>query len=96
MVPLEHEHGGVGRLQRADGECVSRVVARALCEDAKLREAWHSETVTLDTAAIPSKEERYGNRDAFFRRPETEMAAIDFHRFWSDVVADTIAVFRGR
>ena len=61
--------------------------------DAALRAAWHSESATPGTAQIPPKEARYGNQKATFRDPPREQAVIDFHRFWSDVMADTIIYF---
>jgi len=44
---------------------------------------------------IPSQAERYGDRSKTFRDPVAERPVIDFHRFWSDVMADTIAFFAG-
>ncbi|MBL7646916.1 MAG: beta-galactosidase [Candidatus Hydrogenedentes bacterium] len=63
--------------------------------DEALHAAWHQPDATLDTAAIPTKEERYGAADATFRDPVKEAHVIDFHRFWSDIMADTIAYFAG-
>jgi hypothetical protein len=44
-------------------------------------------------AAIPTREQRYGDRTKPFRDPQTEADVIDFHRFWSDIMADTIEHF---
>jgi hypothetical protein len=63
--------------------------------DMALRAAWQRPDATLDSAAIPTKEERYGAADASFRDPVKEAHVIDFHRFWSDIMADTIAYFAG-
>jgi hypothetical protein len=48
-----------------------------------------------DVPHIPSQTERYGNRTKTFRDPVAERPVIDFHRFWSDLMADTIAFFAG-
>lgn len=61
--------------------------------DEKLQAAWRRPSVTIASARIPTKEERYGSRSATFRDPVTEQHIIDFHRFWSDIMADTIAYF---
>ncbi|MBI3921620.1 MAG: beta-galactosidase [Armatimonadetes bacterium] len=60
---------------------------------ANLRSAWGQPTAAFDTVQIPSQEERYGNRSATFRDPSAEQHVLDFHRFWSDIMADTIAYF---
>jgi len=61
--------------------------------DANLQAAWGRADVTLGSAEIPSREERYGDRSKTFRDPRTERPVIDFHTFWSDLMADTIATF---
>ncbi len=61
--------------------------------DDALRAAWGDSAVTIDGALIPDKAARYGDRNATFRDPVHEMSVIDFHRFWSDVMVDTIAWF---
>ncbi len=76
--------------------------------DAALRRAWRDDAVTLPTAAIPSADTRRGGRPAgppsgfdavprtaTFRDPLREAPVIDFHDFWSDIMADTIADFAG-
>jgi len=60
--------------------------------DAELRRAWRHD-VALDSAAIPTQAERFGDQSKTFRDPATEQPAIDFHRLWSDVLADTLAFF---
>jgi hypothetical protein len=50
---------------------------------------------TFLAADIPSQAERYGDRSKTFRDPVAERPVVDFHRFWSDVMADTIAFFAG-
>jgi len=66
--------------------------AKCLSDDA-LRAAWHRDDVTLDSAAIPTKAERFGDQTRTFRDPIAERNVIDFHAFWSDIMADTIAYF---
>ncbi len=61
--------------------------------DAALRAAWDAPAASIATAVIPDKARRYGDRNATFRDPVHEMSVIDFHRFWSDVMVDTIAYF---
>ena len=61
--------------------------------DAELQKAWSRTDAALDGAVIPTKAERYGDTKATFRDPVTEASVIDFHRFWSDIMADTIAYF---
>jgi hypothetical protein len=61
--------------------------------DDALRAAWGDPAASIDGAVIPDKAARYGDRKATFRDPVREMAVIDFHRFWSDVMVDTIAYF---
>jgi hypothetical protein len=62
-------------------------------DDARLQTAWHQPGASLATAAIPDEKSRYGDRQATFRDPAREQHVLDFHRFWSDVMADTIAYF---
>jgi hypothetical protein len=59
--------------------------------DDKLRLAWNRPKASLATVAIPSQQERYGDRQATFRDPVAEQPVLDFHRFWSDIMGDTIA-----
>ena len=61
--------------------------------DRRLQAAWRRPGVTVADAAIPTQQERFGNQQATFRDPSTEQPAIDFHTFWSDIMADTIAYF---
>jgi hypothetical protein len=49
--------------------------------------------VTLDSAEIPTQDERFGDSSRKFREPVAERHVIDFHCFWSDIMADTIAYF---
>jgi len=61
--------------------------------DDGLRAAWHRDGMTLASAEIPSRSERVGDRSRTFRDPSVDMNVIDFHRFWSDIMADTIDHF---
>ncbi|MBM3475695.1 MAG: hypothetical protein FJX75_20715 [Armatimonadetes bacterium] len=42
---------------------------------------------------LPTREQRYGDRTKPFRDPQTEANVIAFHRFWSEIMADTIEHF---
>ena len=61
--------------------------------DECLQKAWGRPGMTIETAPIPSQQERFGDRTRTFRDPVRERRVIDFHTFWSDVMADTIALF---
>lgn len=61
--------------------------------DDRLQAAWRRPGVTLDTAPIPSRSERIGDRSKTFRDPVRERHVIDFHAFWSEIMADTIDFF---
>ncbi len=61
--------------------------------DQRLRAAWADPAVTLDSATIPSRARRAAARQGWLRDPATEADVIDFYRFNSDLVADTISHF---
>jgi hypothetical protein len=61
--------------------------------DIRLQQAWRRDDVSLASAAIPSQAARYGHRSTVFRDPSREADVIDFHRFWSEVMADAILDF---
>ncbi len=61
--------------------------------DQRLRAAWANPNVTLATAAIPTRARRASARQGWLRDPATEADVIDFYRFNSDLVADTIRHF---
>jgi hypothetical protein len=61
--------------------------------DERLREAWHDPAVTLATAAIPTRRQREHTDLGALRDPAKEQAVIDFYRYNSDLVADTIQYF---
>ena len=58
-----------------------------------LREAWHDDQVTFDTAAIPPKARRATCQFGSLRDPAREQPVIDFYLYNSDLVADTICYF---
>ena len=62
---------------------------------AGLRKAWHDETVTFDTATIPTIAERdpngYGGK--IFYDPQKDQRLIDFNLFLSDAGADTLLFY---
>lgn len=61
--------------------------------DSQLQTAWHQPTITLQNASIPDYAARIGDRSRLFRDPLTEQPVVDFHTFWSDVMAETIELF---
>jgi len=61
--------------------------------DQRLRAAWSNPGVTLDTAILPSRARRESARHGWLRDPVAEADVIDFYRFNSDLVADTIRHF---
>ena len=63
--------------------------------DAGLRQAWHDGEVTLATAAIPTRRQREHTDLGALRDPAKEQAVIDFYRYNSDLVAETIQQFAG-
>lgn len=61
--------------------------------DTRLREAWSDPSASLDAAAIPTKAERQACGFGSLRDPDREQAVVDFYRYNSDLVADTICYF---
>ena len=61
--------------------------------DEALRQAWHDQSVSLQTAAIPLKADRVRTRFGILRDPSTEQDVIDFTLYNADLVAETIAYF---
>jgi hypothetical protein len=70
-----------------------RWLEEAYGNDQRLRAAWGDPAVTLATATIPPRDRRASTRLGWLRDPATEQAVIDFYRFNSDLVADTIRHF---
>lgn len=60
--------------------------------DDALRAAWADAEVTLDTAAMPTHEQRQETLP-FLRDPATDRQVIDFNQFISDLTADAINYF---
>jgi hypothetical protein len=61
--------------------------------DTALQAAWGDAAARLDAAAIPTGSQRRGGVTATFRDPAAERPVVDFHTFWSEIMADTIATF---
>lgn len=61
--------------------------------DAALRASWGRAEVSLETAAIPSRARRQACGHGSLRDPAAEQDVIDFYRYNSDLVADTICTF---
>lgn len=83
----------LGDYSPAMQEAFRRWLREKYGEDAALQAAWREAAVSLDTAQIPSYAARIGDRSRTFRDVRTETPVIDFHTFWSDVMADTIDQF---
>ena len=60
---------------------------------AQLRGAWRNQQATFDSAALPTKAQRQWTGLGALRDPTREQATIDFYRYNSDLVADTINLF---
>jgi len=63
--------------------------------DAGLREAWSDPSVTLATAAIPTRMQRMTSKLGALRDPATERSSTDYYLYNSDLVADTITTLCG-
>lgn len=61
--------------------------------DAGLRAAWRDDAVSLASAVIPTKAQRQRTELGALRDPGKEQAVIDYYRYNSDLVADTICTF---
>lgn len=68
---------------------------RKYINDKGLRRAWKDDGVSIGAALIPGPELRDAAALGPFRDPALHRAAMDFHQFQSDHVADTIAHFAG-
>ena len=60
---------------------------------AALRAAWHNPTVTFETAAVPPVERLWG--DSVFFDPRTQQDVIDYVRFYSEGVQETVDYLAG-
>ena len=61
--------------------------------DEKLQEAWNNKTVTIETAKVPTPEERVGTSSTIFLDPKTQKAGIDFAEYMQVRVADILNAF---
>lgn len=59
----------------------------------ELRRAWHDDQATFENAAIPTKAQRQSAGFGSLRDPTREQAVMDFYRYNSELVADTITTF---
>ena len=59
----------------------------------RLRQAWGNESVSFDTAKIPSKAQRLHSGLGSLRDPAKEQPVVDFYLFNSSLVAETITHF---
>ena len=59
----------------------------------QLRRAWHDDSMTFETAAIPTKAQRQQTSLGSLRDPAREQPTIDFYRYNSELVAGTINYF---
>lgn len=58
--------------------------------DDALRAAWNNQTVTLETAAVPTKEERKPSTYNTLLDGKTQRNVIDFHEFMCDMTTESI------
>ena len=61
--------------------------------DEALQKAWNNSTVTLETAMVPTFEERKSETYETFVDPETQRNTIDYLTFMQDLVADRLIDF---
>lgn len=64
-------------------------LAKKYRTDAELQKAWNNPNASLESAAVPSKDERFG-ADCALLDPQTRRAAIDFNIFLQDEMTDFI------
>ena len=57
--------------------------------DDALRKAWRDDKVTIETAEVPTAQERWG-KDSFFRSPVTDAKELDFYACYADTHADLL------
>ena len=60
---------------------------------AALRQAWHNDKVTFDTAEIAALEERTRSDNFAFRDPQKSQHVTDYYQFFAHLSADTILHF---
>ena len=93
MVSLDDELRTAGRLQPADAAGVSSVADAEIRQLADTAGRLEPAGRFLGDGADSQLRRRVGNRQRTFRDVHTERHVIDFHTFWSDVMADTIDLF---
>ncbi len=59
--------------------------------DTTLQSAWADTVVTLQTAVIPSLQQRRATVDGVFRDPQKDQSAIDFSRFYNELIPELLA-----
>jgi len=60
--------------------------------DKALRKAWNDPGVSIDTAQVPTVNERNTAKAGSFRNPSTDCKAIDFDEFQNNDMADSVAL----
>lgn len=70
-------------------------LSRTYRKDSTLQQAWGDSGVTIDTAALPTPEQREAAAWGVFRDPRANRRAMDVQRFQSELLADTIGYFAG-
>jgi len=63
--------------------------------DLALQKAWNDQEVTLGSAQVPKREERWDLGKGTFRDPKEKMNVIDFYLFYNEIVPETIDHFAG-
>lgn len=61
--------------------------------DQALQEAWHDPAVTLENAAIPTREARVAPAKGMFRDPIRDIAAIDYGKALSQCINDNLKYY---
>ncbi len=58
--------------------------------EANLREAWHNDTASFESAQPPTPDARHAHPGGVFRLPETERPIVDYNRFQQEAMADCV------
>ncbi len=59
--------------------------------DTALQSAWVDPAVSLQTAVIPSLQQRRATTDGVFRDPQKHQSSIDFSRFYNELIPELLA-----
>ena len=70
-------------------------LSRKYGSDEMLQKAWGNPHVTLNTAMIPSREERIAPRTGMFRDPQLHRNAIDYGEALSQCINDNLKLYAG-